>query len=324
MTTTRLPAITQEKSITDELIKYLEQFFLDEIYKPLIKELKIDANTIVKNSTDNDLIRAIRKGTISFRQGLFKGKFDSRTSQALMRMGATFDKKTSGFRILFKDIPKEIQSEIMTSEKRMEATLDKIDKKLKKLSDKTISATIKVQDIFSKQIFKTERTLSKNISKITVYRPLSKEAQKTIAKEYSDNMDLYIKGWMESEIKELRSKMSDHTNKGVRYEDIIKTIKESYGVSKNKAKFLARQETNLLVTSLQKERYLSAGLTKYEWRCVRGSPNHPVRPYHKALDGTIQEWAKPPIINEKGDRAHAGIDFNCRCNAVPYIEKKVK
>ena len=58
----------------------------------------------------------------------------------------------------------------------------------------------------------------------------------------------------------------------------IGAIQKSYGVTANKAKFLARQETKLLTTTLKEVRYVDAGVTKYKWKSVTGTAAHPVRP----------------------------------------------
>ena len=55
-----------------------------------------------------------------------------------------------------------------------------------------------------------------------------------------------------------------------------------------------------------------AGLTdRCVWRTQRDAR---VRPAHRRNDGRIFSWADAP------DTGHSGEDYNCRCEAVPYIE----
>jgi len=40
-----------------------------------------------------------------------------------------------------------------------------------------------------------------------------------------------------------------------------------------------------------------------------------VRPYHAVLEGTVQYWDSPPVVNAQGDRLNPSEDWNCRCHA---------
>lgn len=50
---------------------------------------------------------------------------------------------------------------------------------------------------------------------------------------------------------------------------------------------------------------------QYVWRTRR---DERVRPSHRRNDGRIFSWASPP------DTGHPGEDYNCRCEAIPYVE----
>jgi SPP1 gp7 family putative phage head morphogenesis protein len=99
-------------------------------------------------------------------------------------------------------------------------------------------------------------------------------------------------------------------------------IRESFGVTEKKAKFLARQETGLLMAKFKESRYTESGIHQYKWRCSAGSAKHPVRPSHKVLDGRVFRWDTPPITtapDEPQRRNNPGEDFNCRCVAIPIV-----
>ena len=162
--------------------------------------------------------------------------------------------------------------------------------------------------------------LPQNFLEQLVLQPKMNPEQVTkIAKEYSRNMELYIKDWTEENIIKLREMIMQKTLAGQRYEGIVSSIQETYQVSQSKAKFLARQETNLLATKLKETRYLDAGVDAYKWSCVKGSAKHPVRPMHKKLDGKEFSWNNPPIVDDKGNRKNPGEDYNCRCIAIPIV-----
>ncbi len=109
------------------------------------------------------------------------------------------------------------------------------------------------------------------------------------------------------------------TSQGYRYETLVAEIQKSYGISQRKAKFLARQETSLLMSKFKQVRYQEAGSNEYIWDCVAGSSAHPVRHFHLLNRGKIFRWDTGAPINANGDRKNPGQDYNCRCFAKPII-----
>ena len=157
------------------------------------------------------------------------------------------------------------------------------------------------------------------MDKVAVLPELTDKQREQLANDWAQNMDLYIQNFAHEEIARLRQRVFDTAFSGNRRETLIDEIQSSYGVTEDKAKFLARQETSLMMTNLKKARYTSAGVNYYRWQCVKGTPAHPVRPMHKALDGEIVSWDDPPITSPDGRRNHAGADFNCRCIPIPLV-----
>jgi len=108
-----------------------------------------------------------------------------------------------------------------------------------------------------------------------------------------------------------------NTMSGQRANNIVKLIQANYNTSLNKAKFLARQETSLLMSSMREQRYKDAGITRYKWST---SHDERVRPLHKRVNGQVFSWDNPPIVGELGEALNPGEDYNCRCVAIPIIE----
>lgn len=54
----------------------------------------------------------------------------------------------------------------------------------------------------------------------------------------------------------------------------------------------------------------SLGTSQYVWRTQR---DEKVRLSHRMNDGRVFSWANPP------ESGHPGTDYNCRCEAVPYV-----
>lgn len=163
---------------------------------------------------------------------------------------------------------------------------------------------------------------------ITVSPKLTKEQRAEIASEYQDNIRRSIKGFSIEQVKSLREKIELSARAGNRYESLIKVLETEYGLTTSRAKFIARQETNLFLASFKKARYTSVGSEKYIWGCVKmphdTSPDHHtlgnVRYYHGILEGSTQRWDNPPPTDAKGNKNNPLEDYNCRCFAIPLIE----
>ena len=154
--------------------------------------------------------------------------------------------------------------------------------------------------------------------KITVAPMLTAQAVDTITKEWAENLELYVRNFAEDQILEMRKTITDNTMAGYRAEGVAKKIQKEYGVSKRKAKFLARQETALLTSKFQKERFKDIGVTRYRWST---SGDERVRGDHKELNGKIFSWDSPPVTDRRtGKRNHPSEDFGCRCIAIPVLD----
>lgn len=94
-------------------------------------------------------------------------------------------------------------------------------------------------------------------------------------------------------------------------------LQEQFDISARKAEFWATDQTLKLAGQIQESRQKSAGITQYVWRTSR---DERVREGHKDLDGTVQTWGDPPIVDQRtGRRAPPGLDFRCRCTAEPIL-----
>lgn len=317
MTSVELKPIYDRPEDYEAIERELVILFKQEIYLPLLEEL--NAPQKVLTNSYGDLVQAIASGQIQFVNGHFEGAVTSVISRELKKLGAQWDRRSGWWKLPTAKLTIDMRAAIGTSETRFKQMAQRVNKKLNELAPEEISRKFKIEKILDKSIYKLNKSIDSTLKNITVSPQLTEAMKQRIAREYTENMQLYIKDWTEKEIIELRKKMSGETAQGFRYESMIKTIRDSYGVSQNKAKFLARQETSLLMTKYKQTRYQDAGVNSYKWRCVVGSPNHPVRPMHKALDGKVFSWQNPPIVSEKGERKNPGQDYGCRCVAIPIV-----
>ena len=317
MPTEILPPIRETTEDYDKLEEVIAELFKQQIYLPLVAQLPSEEK-ILTNSVKK-LADAIKTGRLVFYRGEFKGKLSASLTRELKALGATWDRRQGVFKISLSNLPDDIKEAISVSQTRFEKVVAKIEKQLAEMVPEEIAEKLQATGIFDQTIWKIDSEIKKSLKGFVISPELSKADRVKIAREYNNNMKLYIKDWTEKEIKELRSRVAVNFDSGVRYEGLIKTIQESYDVSRRKAKFLARQETSLLMTKFKETRYLDAGVDEYKWVCVAGSTNHPVRPMHKRLDGKVFKWNNPPITDENGSRNNPGQDFNCRCVARPIV-----
>lgn len=302
-------------------MKQVMRILYRQIYKPLLDEVPFLNKDLIKNSR-GDLFSLIQSGKVVFYRGKFKGNFTATASRELVSMGAKWNNATQSWDLLASKVSPRIMDAIKVSDMAFAQTMVGVQETLSKIVPGEISIKQVAESFFNTEIFKLDRDLTKAIKAITVPSQLTIEEKLLIADEYSDNLEKYVKKFTEHEISRLREMVSQNVYSGNRYENLIKSIQDSFEVSENKARFLARQETKLLSTKYKEVRAVSSGSPGYYWRCVSGSPKHPVRPDHKRLDGQYIPWNDMPIVDLKtGRKAHAGEDFNCRCR--PQIVFKV-
>jgi SPP1 gp7 family putative phage head morphogenesis protein len=138
----------------------------------------------------------------------------------------------------------------------------------------------------------------------------------SIAAFRKQNIEL-VKNAGHDMIADLNNVLSVENSKGTRHEEIARIVQDRIGVSKSRAKNIARDQTLKYNASVQQTQAQAAGLNEYTWSTSRDGA---VRHMHKALEGKRFNYNDPPVTNEEGDRNNPGEDFNCRCSAIPFIK----
>jgi SPP1 gp7 family putative phage head morphogenesis protein len=121
----------------------------------------------------------------------------------------------------------------------------------------------------------------------------------------------------------------DKTIQGARWESIVNAVEKGLdgkaGVFKsvrNRAKLIARDQTNKMNGQLTRARQENLGVKLYRWRAVN---DNRTRPSHADRDGKIFSWSgnvtvKGKTFSETPDGLTPGEDINCRCVAEAVIE----
>jgi SPP1 gp7 family putative phage head morphogenesis protein len=290
----------------------LKDFIYEYLYKPLREVIQGTTKQKVIVNTKFEIIeKAISSGLIQYNNGIFSGRFNAALGRQLRSIGAIFNKQTKVFKMETSKVPDSIR--IIAAQKQAHARemSEKIELELNKIQEALPQVVDQTSVNYVKTIDRTTNDFKKLYKAIEVSPEESQDFKDKQNKEYSQRIKPYIKDWAEKEILQLRQDVSDNANKGYRFDHLIKTIQKRYGSSKSKAKFLARQETALFMSSYRKNRFVSAGIKQFKWST---SGDSRVRDDHKNLNGRIFDYANPPIIDTAtGQHGLPGQGFGCRC-----------
>ncbi len=301
----------------DPIEKEIQRVFNILIYQKLVKLLR-EMVPIELLNTDSDLLRAIRLGQVWYHDGAFSGRFTGKISQDLRRLGATYHKQTSSFVLPLEKLPVDVRFAQAEADDRLDKIRKEMIDTLNNIDIDTVSQLSDADRQYSRTVEWIDQDFKKAAQSLTIVPTLTAAQREIISKEWGQNLDLYIKGWAGENILKLREQVEQNAFSGRRAEGLAKIIETNYGTSKSKAKFLARQETALLMSKFQETRYADIGITKYRWST---SHDERVRPDHAALNGKIFDFSQPPVTNKKtGAHNNPGEDFNCRCIAVPIVQ----
>ena len=299
--------ITDFEELENEIRAVMKAFYLNVI--PL--------DRVTASNSNNYLEDAINHGKIYYDNEGFRGTFNSKISRELSKLGGKWDGKNKSWKIPFNQLPSNIMSAIFQNKARNTIRTEDL---LKNIQVRELE--IPVNGTIEKMAKKFESDVNKTIPIVTLQ--LSEKERMAIVERYSENLKLDIKKWQDEEILTLRQEVIDSVKKGIRYESIVEDIVSRYSVSISKAKFLARQETHLLLAEIKEQKYRSVGVNKYRWHTRSlpiGFEKGNVRPQHAELDNQVFTWDNPPIVDTRsGKRAHPGQDYNCRCMAIPLWE----
>lgn len=93
--------------------------------------------------------------------------------------------------------------------------------------------------------------------------------------------------------------------------ELASDLMDEMDIERNRAEFIARDQTTKLGNDMNRIRQEQAGIEQYIWR-HSGKVNF--REEHKERDGEIFSWDDPP------EGGHPGEEPNCGCTAEAYID----
>lgn len=294
----------------------IQSFFDSEIFRPLFRVINRPMEELLNDK--DPLLEAIRQGHLYHADGSFYGTFNATLSRRLRDLGARFNSVTKTFTLDKNKIPAELRTAQAVADNKFDELRRSLVYVIDEMDIDQAYQKYGFTEKYEAALERMDKKFHETVAGITIPPSFTPEQKKIIAHDYSNNLRLYIKKWSANSIITLREDVTQNALIGHRAENMVKMIQGEYGVSRRKARFLARQETSLLMSKFREVRYKDVGIQKYRWSGINDGRE---RPDHIALNGTLQRFDSPPIVDKKtGRRGNPGEDYECRCTARPVFE----
>lgn len=307
-----------------KLEKQLEEEVLKVIKKTLLFPIARAWQRSKHNSKATPLQEALKSGEVLYTEGLFSGRFTSEVAEEIRNLGGIYNQKSKTYSLIEELLPQETKDIIskalennLLASKRMLETINGIE--LTHILDhKTFEPTFnKILKDITKKTRATFNVIPKEQKKVGVYFDFTEEQQKAMSQAYSNNMKSYIKKFTEEQRQILLQAVENNIAQGKLAKNLESFILERFNVSKNKAKFLARQETSLCTTAQKVILYKEQGLEDFKWKAVQDSKT---RRQHKEWHNHIFKIDKPPYDDIENEALLPGQAYNCRCTMSPILD----
>lgn len=316
----QLAPIIDRENYHIPIAKNIEWVIWKNIFSELMEILR-PGRPVLENAK-SALKRALETGRVQYVDGYIVGGLNNQISSNIHSLGGTFSKQKKGWKISLSQMPQDVRAAVAAGQDRMDHLKKKLEAQMKVLETKRVRieplATLDIDRQFGAVVDDLDKQYGKTVAaQLEIPMETNAHMRQELAAGYTENLDLYIKDWEEQAIFRLRNVVEKNVQQGFRAETLERSIMSEWGVSQRKAKFLARQETSLLVSKFREERYADAGIQTYRWST---SHDERVRTDHKDLSGKVFNFSNPPITDRvTGATNNPGEDFNCRCIAIPII-----
>ncbi len=325
-----LKPILDKDQYSNLVAKQLEFELYIQVFRPILEIFGLSwaqvrpqrTNAKERWNAKSAVAEALNKGRIALLGQYFKGNMSAAMSKEILAMGGVWDNRLKAWKIEIAKLPTEVLLAVQKSRESSHEKIDKALKELEKIAGTGIEPTSlnKITDHILQDLDKQLKRTTGKEQEIPL--AMSGYIEDELKTKYTENLNLYIKNWTDEAVVRLRGQIEENATQGYRAESMRQAIIAEYGVSAKKAKFLARQETGLMVANYREANYKEAGINFYQWST---SGDQRVRDSHKELNGQIFSWSDPPIVDPlRGRRAHPGCDFGCRCVAVPVLMSQME
>lgn len=317
--------------------KELEYYFYELYWKDILKLLEESKKLYNSKSA---LISAIRTGKIQYRSGIFSGKFNVSISKELSKY-AKYDKRTKTWKGM---PPAAVIAAATVANDRGRQLADQIERLIADIPSRVEDEIANLKYSIDNPLFMMSAEAEKDLTTLGISVDMTQELSDRLTEDYTTNMNLNVVNWSDEEVVRLREMIQKNALSGYNRLELQQLIANEYNVSMNKAKFLARQETSLFLTTVRDERYKEGGVKYVKWSTSQdnrvvgkpgglypeGTPGHG---NHYGLNGKICRLDDPTVYADTIEDAkkgkwkskitagfgnrHAGQEWNCRCTYLP-------
>ncbi|WP_298768838.1 phage minor head protein [uncultured Fibrobacter sp.] len=152
--------------------------------------------------------------------------------------------------------------------------------------------------------------------------------QSKLRDDFVNNFVANCKSAAEDQKKEIAAAVYKH--RMFPNEDSGSLVKEINAINtkytKNKSKFIARNETGNLNGAIQRTQMEGAGFRYYKWMSMLDGVT---RDTHRSMNGLVCKWEDDTVYSDDGGKTwkkrtgsmfigQPGQDYNCRCTAIPF------
>lgn len=160
----------------------------------------------------------------------------------------------------------------------------------------------------AKRVLEQSRREAARVLKLDV--PPSPEREKLAIHDFQKQVVGRLHAAGQAQVARIRKAIAEYEEGASMRKDIL----DQLWVSRNRGRFIARDECYGLATDTLKMWAQRMGSEEYQWVTCKDDR---VRPGHAALDGTTQRWSSPPNTGHGEGNNHPGQAPNCRCRALP-------
>ena len=169
-----------------------------------------------------------------------------------------------------------------------------------------------------------EKEFKRSIKTVVGVDPISKnQGYQTLIQSWAKENATLITSIQSNLLDDVAGVTQRGMSAGKSINDISKEIKDRYGVTKSRARLIARTEVGKLNGNLSKYRNEELGIKTYFWAT---SNDEKVRDSHKALNGMLCKWNDDSVYSDDEGKSwkrrtgkmfigKPGDDINCRCTS---------
>ena len=321
--------------IEANLYRYFEELFWRDI-------LDLLEDPLYRLNSSNALIDAIRGGRVWYSGGVFRGQFSAAISKELSAF-ASYDARAREWKGV---APPAVNAAASVANARSRELNAQIRDAISIIEARVASEIDRMRYSIDAPLFAMAGQAQDDLKGLGISIDMTPELSQKLIDEYTTNQNLNVKNWAPQQIERMRDMVEKDALAGFNREELRRRIASEYEVTMNKARFLARQETSLFMTTVRDERYRSGGIEIVQW-----SNSHDVRVvgnpaglYPKPTAGHGNHWflggkycklSDPTVYADTLEDAkagrwkskvaigagteHAGREFQCRCTYKPVI-----